>query len=266
MARQQRDSESRASPSAEIADPRKRTADTDALITAVSRMLVGADEFSPVAWRSSPELEGIAGQDLPARVGGQDLPATEMAELFRRCGRLDMELRDTAGAGHARLLSQVRTRRFDPLLRDVARGAAYCAVAITEPETGSDLHALKTRATPCENGYRLDGVKQHIARIKECTHLIVLAAVHRPAARITAFVVPADSPGVKIEPMEPMGMATISWGRVRLEDVTVPAENRVGGEGEGISLFLRHFSYWRIMMAAAGSAVPRRASMRQSSG
>lgn len=208
-------------------------------------------DCNPVSLRSRPELSGWSGLDLPRRVGGDEWTAREMARLFRACGKHDVELRDAIGGGHARLLTLPRTRRFDPILSDVADGKAFCAIAITEPDTGSDISSIVTVAEPNSGGYRLRGTKQHISRIDECTHYIVYAAIKRESPAVTAFLVPHHAKGLTVELMSPMGMAKASWGRMILQDVDVPATARIGGEGEGLSLFVRHFSYWRLMMASA---------------
>jgi alkylation response protein AidB-like acyl-CoA dehydrogenase len=206
--------------------------------------------FDPAGLRLSGMLGAITGLDLPKRVGGGEWPATAMAQLFRLVGRRDAELRDAIGAGHARLLALARSRRFDPLLHDVVAGKAFCAVAITEPDAGSDLHGLRATATPTAGGYRIDGVKQHVSRLAECTHAIVYAAIPADIPRISAFLVPITASGLKVEAMSPLGMGALSWGRLRLDGVVVAVDQRIGGEGEGVSLFQRHFSYWRVMMAA----------------
>lgn len=227
---------------------------TDRLHAVVS----STEAWHPVALRSDPRLFGWPALDLPERVGGGARPASEMAAVFRDCGRIDLELRDLPGGGHARLLTLAPSRKFDALLRAVAEGSKYCAVAITEPGAGSDLHGLTTTATPVAGGYRLDGVKQHVARISECTHFIVFAAVKRSAGSslITAFLVSRNAPGVSTERLSPMGMCNVSWGRITFAGVEVRGEDRIGGEGQALMLFVRHFSYWRTMMTAAalGSA------------
>jgi alkylation response protein AidB-like acyl-CoA dehydrogenase len=182
-----------------------------------------------------------------------------MASLFHLCGRLDLELRDLPGGGHSRLLALAPTRRFDGLLQQVAAGSSYCGIAITEPDGGSDIRSLSTTARPVKDGYRLDGRKQHISRIKEASHFIVFASVRRQTAiepLITAFLVPQDATGLTVEAVEPMGMTAMSWGKVLLREVHVSHCSRIGGEGQALSLFQRHFSYWRTMMAAVaiGSA------------
>jgi alkylation response protein AidB-like acyl-CoA dehydrogenase len=205
--------------------------------------------WNPIALRSHPALREWPGLDLPTRVGGADWSARDMAMLFRLCGRHDAELRDLIGAGHARLLSLASTRRFDAELTAVVRSTSYCAIAITEPEAGSDIRALSTTATPADNSYVLDGTKQYISRIDECTHFLVFASVNRGGSHplITVFLVPRATPGLVTRPMLPAGMASVTWGQVMLQNVRVPRANRIGGEGQGLSLFVRHFSYWRTL-------------------
>ncbi len=245
---------------ADILDSNLPHADTDVFPFRVlrERLAGNTGKFSPVALRGDAQMPTWAGLDLPERVGGRELTAREMVDVFRRCGQIDLELRDLPGGGHARFLSLVSSRKFDAVLRSVCDGQSYCAVAITEPAVGSDLHALETRARRIEGGYRIDGTKQHIARISECSHFILFAGVERPPLEplITAFLIPRAAQGLSVELMEPMGMSNVSWGRVRLEGVTIDADARIGGEGQALSLFVRHFGYWRTMMAAAaiGSA------------
>jgi alkylation response protein AidB-like acyl-CoA dehydrogenase len=224
----------------------------EAMTAQLADILRRQEAWHPVVLRAHAELAHWAGLDLPLRHGGAAWSARDMAQLFCRCGRLDAELRDLLGAGHARLLTLIRSSRFDSVLSAVARGTAYCAIAITEPEVGSDLQALTTIAMPEGDGYVLNGTKQHISRISECSHFIVFAAVKREmkSSPITAFLIPRDSAGLETEPMRPSGLTGVAWGKVFLRQVTVPRESRIGGEGQALSLFRQHFCYWRTMMAA----------------
>lgn len=177
-----------------------------------------------------------------------------MAETFRLLGRVDMELRDLLGAGHARFLTLANTRKFDSVLSEVARGKLYCGIAITEPGVGSDLSGLQTTATLDGLGnYVLNGTKQFVSRITEASHFIVLAAtkVAKQESRISAFLLPKDTANLTIEVMAPSGLERVSWGKITLREALIPAAARIGGEGRAIALFQQHFSYWRTMMAAA---------------
>jgi alkylation response protein AidB-like acyl-CoA dehydrogenase len=228
------------------------------MVVRLTEVLLRQDSYHPIALRAHQDVAGWAALDLPRRLGGAAWRARDMALLFRLCGYRDAELRDVVGAGHARLLTLAPTRRFDSVLSAVARSVAYCAIAITEPDVGSDLRALATIARPVDGGYLIEGIKQYVARIRECTHFIVFAAVPRSLQKssITVFLIPKDVTGLQIEPMQPSGLAATSWGKVFLRQVRVPLASRIGGEGQGLSLFRRHFCYWRTMTAAVaiGSA------------
>ena len=224
----------------------------EAMAAKLMDVLGRQETWHPVELRAHQDLVGWAGLDLPSRCGGAAWRARDMALLIRLCGYKDAELRDLVGAGHARLLTLAATRRFDGVLSAVARSAAYFAIAITEPSVGSDLWALTTTATPVDGDYVLDGTKQHIARISEATHFIVFAAVTRATQKplITAFLIPRNATGLDVELMRPSGLTSVSWGRIFLRQVRVPSACRIGGEGQGLALFKRHFCYWRTMMAA----------------
>ena len=224
-------------------------------LAAAEAALRGTPEwnFSP-AWRRHTCASGLNGADLPARVGGGGATASEMVTLFAHCGRLALDLRDVPGAGYSRLLLHARTRHFDPVLTAVATGAAYVAVAITEDGAGSDMHGLAATAEPLPGGdYELCGEKRYVARLAYATHAVVFAHVRRPGSErtLTAFLVPLNSPGLEIMTLEHTGLRGTSFGGLTLKHVHVPRAMRVGGEGEGFQLFVRHFTYWRTAMAAA---------------
>lgn len=68
---------------------------------------------------------------------------------------------------------------------------------------------------------------------------------------LTVFLLPALTDGLEIEDIPSLGLTGCSWGAITLNDVYVPRSRRVGGEGQGFSLFSEHFTYWRCAMAAA---------------
>lgn len=226
----------------------------DALAQAEAAFKGTPDWTNAQAWRTHTRASGLSGADLPVRVGGGGSPASLMVELFAHCGRLALDLRDVPGSGYSRLLLQAHTRHFDDVLNAVTTGAAYVAVAITEAGAGSDMHGLAASAQPLPGGdYLLTGEKRYVARLKQATHAVVFAHVRRPGVErtLTAFLVPLDSPGLKIVNLEQTGLQGVSFGGLMLGDVPVPRRARVGGEGEGFQLFVRHFTYWRTAMAAA---------------
>lgn len=224
-------------------------------LSSAEAALRGTPDFrNPQAWRTLTAPSRLLGADLPARVGGGASSVGEMMELFARCGALDLDLREVPGAGYARILALPQTRHFDAVLAEVTAGAAYIGVAITEEGAGSDMHGLTTIALPTSDGdYVLTGEKCYIARLKQATHVVVFAHVRRSDSdhTLTAFLVRLDDPRLEIVTLEHTGLRGVSLGGLILRGVCVPRRARVGGEGEGFQLFLRHFTYWRTAMAAA---------------
>jgi alkylation response protein AidB-like acyl-CoA dehydrogenase len=209
----------------------------------------------PQAWRRELTPSRVGGWDLPERVGGLDFSCAQMLLLFALVGESSVDLRDVPGAGHARIMALPKTRRFDAALKDVVQGRRYCAIAITEEEAGSDLHGLGTVATPTGVSYVINGTKCFVSRLEQATDAIVFASVPRadgPSA-LTVFLVPLSSQNLAIEPLQAAGLRGASWGRLLLTDVVVPASHRIGGEGEGFSLFRKHFTYWRLAMASVAT-------------
>lgn len=217
------------------------------------------DWNNPLAWRRLACRAGLPGADLPERVGGRNLATRAMIELFARCGARGLDLRDVPGGGHSRILLYAKTRHLDSFLCDVASARAFCAIAITEPEAGSDMHGLQTVALPTAGGYLLRGEKMFVARLQQATHVVVFAHVRRATMErtLTAFLVPLAAAGLARVELEGLGLNGVSFGGLQLDDVFVPHGQRIGGEGQGFYLFARHFTYWRTAMAAAAIGCAR---------
>ena len=141
-----------------------------------------------------------------------------------------------------------------------ARGEAIAAFALSEPDAGSDVAALATRARRDGAHYVLNGVKTWISNGGIADFYIVFArSGDAPGTKgISAFVVDADAPGLsiqeRIEIVAPHPMATLSFS-----DCRVPAANLLGGEGEGFKLAMRTLDIFRTGVAAAGLGFARRA-------
>ena len=141
-----------------------------------------------------------------------------------------------------------------------ARGEAIAAFALSEPDAGSDVAALATRARRDGAHYVLNGVKTWISNGGIADFYIVFArSGDAPGTKgISAFVVDADAPGLsiqeRIEIVAPHPMATLSFSGCR-----VPAANLLGGEGEGFKLAMRTLDIFRTGVAAAALGFARRA-------
>src|SRR5712691_7536196 len=141
-----------------------------------------------------------------------------------------------------------------------ASGEAIAAFALSEPEAGSDVAALAARARRDGPHYVLDGVKTWISNGGIADFYVVFARTgDEPGTKgISAFIVDADAPGLssreRIDIIAPHPMATLRFAGCR-----VPAENRLGKEGEGFELAMQTLDIFRTGVAGAALGFARRA-------
>jgi acyl-CoA dehydrogenase len=144
------------------------------------------------------------------------------------------------------------------LLTRVADGSALFAFALTEPEAGSDVASLSTRAVRTAGGWSLTGAKRFISNAGVATHYTVFARTGEGPKGISAFVVPASAPGFRVaRQMELMGEHPI--GELELKDCLVPKDALLGEEGSGMKLALSTLDVFRCTVGAAAVGMARRA-------
>jgi alkylation response protein AidB-like acyl-CoA dehydrogenase len=136
------------------------------------------------------------------------------------------------------------------------------ALATTEPASGSDAASIQTAAERKGEGYVLRGQKTWISNGGLAEYYVVFATI-APGTRargVTAFVVERGDGGVTFgPPMKKMGQRAILNAEMFLEDVEVPADRRLGEEGEGFSGLMQTFDRSRITLGAAATGLARAA-------
>lgn len=203
-----------------------------------------AGESDPHAVRLLGQA-GLLGLTLPPQYGGLGLDFLALGDACEALGHLDLSNQISITV-HLALTamsilqsgSEEQRARWLPAL---ASGAEIATFALTEPGAGSDVAALTTRAVPDNGGYRLSGEKTWISGATESSQFLVFATLD-PALRhkgISAFVVPRQSAGVSTpELKDKLGIRAGDTGSVVLNDVWVPATDRLGDEGEGFPIAL----------------------------
>ena len=140
----------------------------------------------------------------------------------------------------------------------MATGEAIGAIAMTEPGAGSDLQSIATRAVRDGDHYRLSGSKTFITNGWHCD-LVVVAAKTDPAqgARGTSlFVVDTASPGfTKGRRLDKVGLKAQDTAELFLDDVRVPAANRLGEEGRGFACLMQELPWERLQIAITAVAL-----------
>lgn len=200
---------------------------------------------------------------VPAAYGG----ARPQVEVLSLCVlREELAYRNAAadslfavqGLGSHPLVLAGSPSQRESLLPLVARGEVLFAFALTEPEAGSDVAALSTRAVRTHDGYRLTGKKRFISNAGVATHYTVFARVGDGPKGLGAFLVPATTPGFRVtRQMELMGEHPI--GELELTDCLVPPDALIGEEGSGMKLALGTLDVFRSTVGAAAVGMARRA-------
>jgi alkylation response protein AidB-like acyl-CoA dehydrogenase len=196
---------------------------------------------------------GLLGVLIPREYGGAGLDALAFAicieELGQACASTAVIVDvHTSVATEPILLfgDEEQKRRWLPRL---ASGELLGAFALTEPAAGSDAASLKTTARRNGSGYVLNGTKVFITNIGHAGLYVVFARTgpEEKAAGVTAFLVPAETPGLRVgQVFQKMGLHGSPTGELVLEDVSVPATNRLGGEGHGFAVAMRALDSGRI--------------------
>ena len=163
-----------------------------------------------------------------------------------------------AGLGsHPVLLAGSDAQRSE-LLPQVADGRALFGFALTEPEAGSDVAALQTAAARDGDGWKLSGTKRFISNAGIATHYTVFARTGPGPKGISAFVVPADAPGLRVDTGLKL-MAEHPIGELHFDGCRVPGAALLGAEGGGMRLALGTLDVFRSTVGAAAVGMARRA-------
>jgi alkylation response protein AidB-like acyl-CoA dehydrogenase len=218
-----------------------------------ARTSLGADmirrdreaEFDREAWRKCAEF-GVLGMPIPAEYGGLGLGLTELLAVMEGLGRgtrdqgLLFSLNAHLWTNSIPILlygSEEQRRKYLPPLGD---GTLVGANAASEPDAGSDIFSMRTRATRDGDHYVLNGTKMFVTNAPVCD-LIVAYATIDPALGpmgVTAFIVERDRPGVSVgRHLEKMGLRTSPMAEIVFEECVIPIENRLGREGRGVEVF-----------------------------
>src|SRR6195256_4689428 len=140
-------------------------------------------------------------------------------------------------------------------------GRAVAAFALTEPDAGSDVAAIKTTATRDGDAYVIDGRKRFISNAGVADFYTVFVRTGTDAngrALLSAFVVSAKMPGFRVIERTAM-ISAHPIGEIEFEGCRVPAEDMVGGEGDGFVLAMRTMDTFRASVGAAACGMARRA-------
>jgi acyl-CoA dehydrogenase len=209
---------------------------------------------------------GLFGLTIPEEYGGLDLSMEDECLVGIELGRTSPAFRSAfgtnVGIGSQGLVMFGTDEQKRKWLPGIASGEIVTSFALTEPEAGSDSASVQTRATRDGDAYVLNGSKRYITNANRAGLFTVMARTD-PAVRggggVSAFLVPRDLPGLSVgKPEKKMGQQGAHICDVNFDNVRVPAENRLGGEGEGFKVAMQVLDRGRLHISSVCIGVAER--------
>ncbi|RVD50574.1 MAG: acyl-CoA dehydrogenase [Mesorhizobium sp.] len=198
---------------------------------------------------------GLGGIYIRDDVGGSALGRLDAVLIFEALSHADpafssfISIHNMVASMIDRFGNEEQRQRFLPKLTSMEWLASYC---LTEPGSGSDAAALKTRAVKSGGDYVLNGAKQFISGAGDSDVYAVMVRTGADGPKgISTIVVPKDAPGLSFGANEhKMGWHMQSTRQVIFEDCKVPAENLLSGEGAGFGIAMAGLDGGRLNIAA----------------
>jgi alkylation response protein AidB-like acyl-CoA dehydrogenase len=199
------------------------------------------------------ELMGVGYPEEHGGGGGGSLTVAVMVEEIARVSASASLIPLVSRLGAIPIMLAGSREQKDSLLGGIARGDHQMSYALTEPGSGSDAAAMRTRCRGSERGFVLSGIKRFITNAGISDRYTVFAQGD-PASKaggISAFVVHGDDPGFSVGKSEKkMGIRGSPTREVYLEDTEIPADRLIGDEGAGFRYAMRTLDYSRPTIAA----------------
>jgi alkylation response protein AidB-like acyl-CoA dehydrogenase len=199
-------------------------------------------------WHTSLYDAGFFGLSWPARFGGHDLPPVFDVILDEELAAAGAPPRPSLGY----LVQGITTHGDDAIqqrfLPGLISGRERWCQGFSEPDAGSDLASLRTRATRDGDEWVVDGHKIWTSYSDVADWCLLLARTDPDAPRhkgLSAFALPMHQPGVEQRPLRMMNGVTNEFGQVHFDGARVPAENMIGTPGEGWRLAMTIVSHER---------------------
>ncbi|WP_148413524.1 acyl-CoA dehydrogenase family protein [Haloferax sp. KTX1] len=198
---------------------------------------------------------GLVAQDISEEYGGKGFDLQQMLAISEEFYRADAGIALTlqlASFGCEIMEDYGSEEQKETWLRPVAENEQLSGLAVSEPQTGSDMAGMETTADKTDGGYVLNGEKYWVGNAVEADWLTVYAKTADTDDRYSnysMFVVPTDTPGYEAEHIpEKMGMRASKQGHIVFDDCEVPEENLIGTEGGGFYMLADFFNHGRIVV------------------
>jgi acyl-CoA dehydrogenase len=227
----------------------------------------------PVDLHAALARDGWLGIAMPQEYGGAGLGVTEAAVMMQTISASGAGM-SGASAVHMNIFSlnpvvvfanaEQKARWLPPLIA----GTDRACFGVTEPDSGLDTTRLKTQALRHGDAYVVSGRKIWTSTAQVSNKILLLARttpreqVGKPTAGLTLFYTELDRTRVEVREIDKMGRKAVDSNLLFIDDLCVPATDRVGEEGRGFEYILHGFNPERILIAAEAVGLGRAALQR----
>ena len=207
---------------------------------------------------------GLFGATIAPEYGGLGLTAVTYARIVERVSAVWMSV---CGIFNSHLIMAAAVQRFgtgkqkETFLPRFASGEVRGGIALTEPDCGTDLQAIRTRARRDGDSYVINGTKTWITN---CIHGDILAVLVKtdpqtdPPHKGMSLLLVEKGAGMSVSPLAKLGYKGVDTGEVVFDECRVPAANLIGGEeGRGLQQILSGLELGRVNVAARGVGIAR---------
>lgn len=199
---------------------------------------------------------GLYAPNMPDSVGGGGLDAVSLVLVERELGRASFALQSLVGRP-SNILMACKDDQIDKYLMPAVRGEKHDCLAMTEPEAGSDVRSMRTKAKLEGDHYVINGTKHFISHADRSDFVILFAATGTtetskgPRNEVSAFLVDMDTPGLTVT----TGSQCVSHrgyhqSELSFVNAEIPAANLLGEEGKGLELMGEWLGAARLVIAA----------------
>ena len=222
--------------------------------------------FDREGWLACAEF-GVLGMAIPKAYGGLGLGLGDLLAVMEGLGYgtrdqgLLFSLNAHLWTNSIPILIYGTTEQRQRYLPPLSDGTLVGANGASEPDAGSDIFSMRTRADRQGDHYVLNGTKTFVTNAGVADLVVAYATVNPAlgATGITAFIVERGTPGMSCSrPLEKMGLRTSPMAEIVFEDCRVPVSNRLGREGRGVEVFESSMEWERGCILATVLGVLRR--------